>query len=493
MRVSLFILFLLIAFSAIGQELTISEPLKLGNLERNISIIGGQGDNILVRASSSTYDRKTFILTYSSDDLQMKKQAELFMKFKKPLIEKIYVRNDTVYAYYSAYAENKLSLIVSAYLEDYTKPFFTKIIAPLSKHKFISDDVQLLFEHSNDWSHIVILKSKSVNGQSTASEYFVLENFTSLVNTGLTQSSTTLQPAHFLVNNLGEFFLIYSENSVGFLDNRDLHSSFLVEHYYKDAMRPKEVAINYDKKKITANYFKIDDLNNSLVAAGFYTGRKSRILDGYFMYRYDYLRSEQDVLYFKPFSEGRSEKLNRIVSSIFDSKVPNNFLVDDLILRRDGGLVLCGEFIKISESISSRNMDLVGVPSDHFIYYHREILVLNISPEGFIDWAEVISKDQVSRDEEIKQSGYFLLNATESLKYIYNETIGRDSNLRISDISYEGEKAAKNIFNSKEKSLISFPKEAYQLNKQEVVIPAIAYSGRIFKPNNSLSLIKLSF
>lgn len=493
MRSCFYLFSFFIVFHLHGQELTISEPLKLGALERDIEIIGTQGDHILVSASSSSYERKTFIIKYASENLKLVSQSELKLKYKKPQVEKIYTRNDTVYAFYSAYVENKLSLILSTYKKDFSKPFFSKIIAPLSKRKFVSDDFLLLFEHSNDWSHIVILKSRVVNGQSIVSEYFVLKDFKTLVNGGLTQSNYNLLPAHFLVNNIGEFFLIYSESSSGFLDNRDLHSSFLVEHYYKDAMRPREIPINYDKRKIAANYFKIDDLNNMLVGSGFYTGKKSRFLEGYFMYRYNYLRSAQEALHFRSFSEGRSEKLRRIISNVFKGKVPNNFIVHDLILRRDGGLVLCGESFRISENISSRNMDLVGVPSEQYTYYNREVLVLNVSPTATLDWVELISKNQISRGDEIDQSSYFLMNATESLNYIYNETIGRNANLRTSNISYEGQKESNNILNSKEKSLIALPRKAFQINRGEVVVPAMSYTGSFFKSRNSISLIKLSF
>jgi len=493
MRLLLCVFILLLSFQATAQEITISEPLKLGNLDKDVTVLGSLGNQILVSASSSRYNDEIFILSYAEDDLELLEQSELSLEFKKPQVEKIYVRNDTVYVFYSAYADKKLSLILSMYTTNFSVPLFTKIVAPLSKRKFVSDDVQLSFENSNDWSHIVILKSKIVNDQLLVNEYFVLEDFTTLVNGGLIEMDFQLRPAHFLVNNLGEFFLIYSEGAQGFLDGRDLHSSFLVEHYYKDALRPKEIAINYNKRKISGNYFKIDDLNNMLVGSGFYTDRKSRILEGYFMYRYDYLAEKQETFHFRSFSEGQSAKLNSIVSTVFKGKVPNNLVVSDLILRRDGGLVLSGESVRVTENMGSRNLDLPGTTSQNFTFYNDEILVLNISPEARVDWAELVVKQQISRDDQISQSSFFMMNATESLKYFYNQSIGRNSDLRISDISYEGKKKSKNIFSNKEKKLIPMPKDAFQIKKDEVIIPAIAYTGSFFSSGNSLSIIKLKF
>lgn len=493
MRSWILFISLILTLQSVAQDIVFSESLNLGDLERDIEIVGAQGDNILITAQSSGFDQKIFILAYSSKDMKIEKQSELFLDFKKPVLEKIYVRKDTVYAFYTSYVDNKLSLVVSSYLDDFSKPLFTKVIAALSKRKFVSDDVALMFEHSNDWSHMVVLKTKVVNGINIISEYFVLKDFTVLVNSGLTQSNFNLQPAHFLVNNRGAFFLIYSELLTGFLNTHDLHNSFFVEHYEVDALRPKEVSISYDKKKISSNYFKIDDLNHMLVAAGFYTGKKNRFADGYFIYRYNYLREEQDVLKFSSFSDGKSQKLNRIVNSIWDNKVPNNFKVDDLILRRDGGLVLSGESIRVSENISSRSTDLIGAPSERYTFYNREILVLNISPEGKIDWAEMIVKEQISHENEQDQTSYFMMNATEALRFIYNEKINRDANMRISSISYEGEKASKNLFNNRTKELISFPLQAHQTGKDEVIIPAFGSSGTFLRSRSSLTLIKLSF
>jgi len=489
--ISLYLLFF--SLSCVGQEVIFSEPLKLGNLKNEVEVLGFQNENILVQASSNRIDRKIFILEYNSTDLSLERQSELFLSYRKPVLEKLYVRRDTVYAYYSAYVENKLSLILSCYTDDFSTPYFSKVIAALSKRKFISDDVQLFFEHSTDWSHIVILKSKVANEEVIISEYFVLKNFQELVNSGLTQSNYNLKPAHFLVSNEGDVFLIYSEISYGFLVNKDLYSSFLVEHYQKDALRPKEFSISYDRKKISSHYFEIDNLNNSIIGAGFYAARKAHLVDGYFIYRYDYYIGKQKALEFKKFQDGSSTDLNRIVKTVFNNKVPNNLNVEGLILRRDGGAVLCGESVRVSENMSSRNTDLPGVSSQNYTYYNREILVLNISPEGDVDWAETINKDQISRDDDLKLSSYFLMTSTNALRFIFNESISKNANVRASDISYEGEKKSKIIFNVNEMKLKPMTRESFQLSAEELLIPSIGMDGPFFSARNSLVLVKIKF
>ncbi|MEM6262709.1 MAG: hypothetical protein AAGI38_09400 [Bacteroidota bacterium] len=86
----------------------------------------------------------------------------------------------------------------------------------------------------------------------------------------------------------------------------------------------------------------------------------------------------------------------------------------DLIIRRDGGTVLIGEE-SYSKSYSSQN-------SSHTYYYHKDIVVISLSPNGNIEWTLKISKNQKTLDEDVALSSYLPVVVGDKIHILYNDS-----------------------------------------------------------------------
>ena len=109
--------------------------------------------------------------------------------------------------------------------------------------------------------------------------------------------------------------------------------------------------------------------------------------------------------------------------------------LDRLILRSDGGAVLIAEqfFIERENYFNDPyfgnyggfyNRRFRSVRQDLTIYNYNDIFVLNIRPDGTLDWATNISKVQQTIDDGGYFSSYAMAVAGDKLHFVFNDNAG---------------------------------------------------------------------
>ncbi|MFT6851309.1 MAG: hypothetical protein ACJATA_002130 [Sphingobacteriales bacterium] len=215
--------------------------------------------------------------------------------------------------------------------------------------------------------------------------------------------------------------------------------------------------------------FGIDNINNRLVVSGFFTETK------------DYPGSGVFYAYFDPGAQSLSNKTFKKFSAKFLNDFSDinrmnagrnliNYKVKSLIVRGDGGAVLIAESSFISES-STFNI-YSQMYSTSYTYHNNNVIVFSISPNGKIDWEQVVRKRQISENDGGIYNSFSPFLYKDRLVFLYNEAIKRKADVQMAAINFKGLFSEEPVIPAK-KDLVIMPAGARQISSAEIVIPCL--------------------
>jgi len=147
----------------------------------------------------------------------------------------------------------------------------------------------------------------------------------------------------------------------------------------------------------------------------------------------------------------------------------DNYTIQDLILREDGGALLVAEAQYLSEySFYDQFTQTFNRRTE---YHFDNIVLFSVSPEGSIDWCRVIKKEQVSMDDFGIFSSFASYINNEEIGIVYNKDSGRNFELMHVLISKDGQLASKRINKSNIDAII--PKYNRQTDATELCAPVL--------------------
>lgn len=109
------------------------------------------------------------------------------------------------------------------------------------------------------------------------------------------------------------------------------------------------------------------------------------------------------------------------------------FDLDEIVLRDDGGAVLVGEqyhFTSVTRTSSLPNGGTQTTTTNYYVY--NDIIVINISPEGEIEWAAKIPKRQRTKNDAGQYSSYAMTVKDDKIYFVFNDS-GNNLMLRSGD------------------------------------------------------------
>jgi hypothetical protein len=171
-------------------------------------------------------------------------------------------------------------------------------------------------------------------------------------------------------------------------------------------------------------------------------------------------------------------------------------------LRSDGGVLLVAEQFFIDERFNNMNNFGSAVYSpwynpwnnpyswnnrsaqrSEFYFNYNDILVVNIAPDGNIDWASRIPKRQISVNDGGLFSSYTMSTVQDKLYFMYNEdprnlttkkmsaeTPDGNSIVVLAEVSQDGSVRKQPFFNNRETGVIMRPKICRQIGKREMLV-----------------------
>lgn len=204
---------------------------------------------------------------------------------------------------------------------------------------------------------------------------------------------------------------------------------YLVLSYSKDNAQANEYKIQLKEKFITDLQVDIAP-NKDIVCAGFYSNESSYAVKGSFYLSIDNEQKTVNKSSYKEFGmdfithnmTAKQEKKAKKKESKGKNIEMYNYDLDEMIMRSDGGVMLVAEqyFVSVHTYTTSNGN---GGRTTHttYTYYYNDIIVINISPEGIIDWMVTIPKYQVSTNDRGFFSSYVLSVVGNKLHFVFND------------------------------------------------------------------------
>ncbi|MCB0650470.1 MAG: hypothetical protein KDC85_04275 [Saprospiraceae bacterium] len=271
---------------------------------------------------------------------------------------------------------------------------------------------------------------------------------------------------------------------------------YIVLAYTNESQEASEYKIDLQDKFITDLTFKIGNDGN-LVCAGFYSEKLSYSMKGTCFFGINAKTKETFNIHLKPFdfeflteymSDGAKQRAKKAEESGNSRRAPElyRYSLDDLILRSDGGAVLIAEQYYIE---TRTYYDRSGISHSIYYYNYNDIIVVNIRPDGSIEWATHIPKRQQTRDDGGYYSSYAKAVVRDKIYFVFNDNIrnfsekenrrtrkriyyfdGRNSVVALAEISKDGELNTWPLFSNRDANIITRPKICHQTGSRKMVI-----------------------
>jgi len=217
--------------------------------------------------------------------------------------------------------------------------------------------------------------------------------------------------------------------------------------------------------------FDFDNLNKRIVAGGLYSEKTKTKSVGYFYLNLSPENPDNFRLIFEPFDE-------KFISNFLGKQVQlkkglHEAVVQEMILRRDGGILLVGEQAVQNErqSVGAGGMGS-GLGHTYYDYYYDDLFVISIHPDGVTHWKTILHNRQYSYDDDAAYSSYFLLKTATSLRFIFNDEIKYENTVSEYVIKSDGKYDRNSILNTKNKRLRLLFRRGVQVSSNEYIVPS---------------------
>ena len=271
------------------------------------------------------------------------------------------------------------------------------------------------------------------------------------------------------ISNNGDIFILGSNNPL----NRRIKEPVDLKNFLitgnKSSPSGKILEISFPDKFISDIGLAIDELNNNVVVAGYYSENNPYSYAGVFYSAFDIATGEMKTIREDKFPEKVLVKMFGEIKGRRNKEL-NTFSIDKIILRSDGGAVVLSEAKYTTSNSYYDNFTRSYVTTTN--YYYNNILAVSMNANGTIDWPVVIPKNQVTVNDFGYYSSYCMAVDDNKMHFIYNRFSGNKSNGMMYSITAAGEEQPTQLFSNQEEATL-IPSGALQIDDDVIIIPAI--------------------
>ena len=239
----------------------------------------------------------------------------------------------------------------------------------------------------------------------------------------LARAGVSFNVEQYRVDDTGNVYLLSTlfpdkraEKRQGSPDYQYVLSSFRIK-----GQEQEDFGIRLKDKFITDLQIKLTS-GNEIIGGGFYADEGSFSIKGSYFFTID---AKSNKVLSRSLKEFEPEFLSQHVALITAKKRKTRnqvrqygFSLKDIFLRQDGSAVLLGEQYFVSSS-TIFNRKYENVKSTYF-YDFNDIVIINISPKGEIEWAQKVEKQQRSCDDAGLYSSFIPLLVKGDVFLFYN-------------------------------------------------------------------------
>ncbi|MBV6653970.1 MAG: hypothetical protein KI786_09465 [Mameliella sp.] len=267
---------------------------------------------------------------------------------------------------------------------------------------------------------------------------------------------------------------------------------YVILSYTDNGERKQEYRLAVKDKFITDMTFRIGN-EGDLICAGFFSERGTNSIKGTCFFRvnpeteevFNVSLQEFDFEFRTAFMRGsqqrRAERAEQSGNTNQEAEL-SRFALNDLILRSDGGAVIVAEQFFVFQR-TYRLWD--GTLQFDEFYNYNDIIVVNIRPDGSMEWSVRIPKRQETVNDGGYYSSYSMAVVRDRLYFIFNDNSrnytsqndnnlynfnGRNSIITLAEIRKGGELEMYPLFNNRDAGIITRPKICKQTGSRKMIV-----------------------
>lgn len=453
---------------ATAQKVTVSNEI---NVRANYSydILPNIGDNILFY-----HDRGSdHVFEIYDRNLRYKRTKELSFEKKNIMVLGV-VPEDEHFSMVYSYKDEGMSYIrINRYDANAERIDSSTLLSEKSKilmvkHRFVhSDDKSkiLLFAPADGGLNMLLIDNKNLN---------LIYGFTMIHK----EFNFKDDFQKIMVNNAGEIFIAGKKENYFNKKNKDRIMCMKITGLEDISLH----YINSEELLIHNLMMKYDEINRRVVFGGLLSRNDETSSVGYFS-----KSLPSSVIPSESMIAGNFFSMEFL--SEFYGKKPGKvkeltgFECRDMIIRRDGGAILITELHKqFTRRAAMNNTGRFGefiAPRGFVDYYHEDLLLLSMHPDGSEHWKKVLFKKQFSQDDDGIFSSYFLFKTPSRIRIIYNDEIKNNNTVSEYVIDPVGNYERNSVLSTEYQNLKLRFRDAVQIAPNSFIVP----SEKSFKIN----------
>lgn len=433
---------------------------------------------------------------YSSD---LAFERELEFKEKGLELQQVINLDNRLYAFFEKEGDDKSRSIMGAEIDQEamrlaTTPTTLKTLKDAKGGLFSAgDEASFLLRNSVDKTKIAILGIPGV--EKNSNEVFSITVLGQGLHT-IWEKNVTLPYANDLfyvsdyeVDNEGNFYVLgklYAEKAKEREKDGSNYSFILLK--YNGGETPETYNIKLNGLFVAELSFDVDDRNN-VRCVGFYREDYRKGNKGIFFLKVDATQKAITVQSTKDFTPELVETIAGKRAAKKDKGISLNFEGRGFVKRSDGGLIA---FAELAYQVTVQNSN-GGMPTGLSLtitqstthYYRNDVLIMNIKPDGNIEWLKALEKDQHTTNDGGYYSSFARVVDNDKLHLLFNLneksytkkhetkfTSPKNSVLVSYTLDAIGNFTDKLLFNNNEDEIetIAMPQKAFQVKENEVLM-----------------------
>ena len=492
---SLFIVMIMMLAAKLlpAQTIVYSEPDRDDLRNLNFTIAGKIDDHFLVVKNV----RSDFNITVFDNDMKMVDKVKLAFMPDRVISTDILAYKNYFYMFYQ-YQKRSVIYCMAAKFNGDGKMMSDPIELDTTAINFLSNNKIYSVINSEDKQRIAIFKINSKNDDN----YSVT---TVLFDAGLNRIKKSL--LHIPMPDRNDFLTEFAVSNAGDIVFARASGTNQSENINKMSLvtkKPLEDSISYSDIDISKIYLddiriKINNANRHYLITSYFSKTKRGNIDGLFCSLWD-AQLQKEV-----FNKATtfSNEFRASAKTDGNSRAAlNDFFLQDIVMRKDGGFVIASE-AAYSSSRGGSNYNrwdyMYGsspywTPSDSYLYgnpygygnypwgragynnsqitryYADNIAVMSFDSTAGLEWANVIPKSQYD-DNTDNFIGFGTLKTSDEVHFLFNELERRTLILSDQSISPAGQVQRNPTLHNLDRGYDFMPRYAQQVGSHELIVP----------------------
>ena len=469
---------LLFFLGAEGQVLQWSNPIKLKGAAVYTSVLGENQSGIyLLRYRNRFYSKNVIIEKYSH---QMVIDQSLVIELKNARLLQIFATVKGLLVIKTKYAEirGENDILAQWYSYDF---------------KRMGESVLLLSVSPNEMGSLGDLRLRVSDDLRTLSLLALEESNKGDIIINHTLFDMNLRKLSHKKVELPYTYSSFLIRDILVCNNREVY--FLSCISQKERRKEKvETQLLYHLKDSTLNDFRLSDslalkseilvydrLNDDAIVTAFYSSLNSYGLKGVLFFKLDKDKGigQCKLGQFPTVLKGGIKKDQS------DGIISEDFSILRAVSRSDGGMLIIAEQKEIATQEDIVIVNGIPVSTSKNIYNFNELLVLNYDHDAFLDWHELIIKNQTTINDGGYYSSAVVFVGDRFIQLLYNDQLRSSGEVMQYTIYNNGRVESNKLLKSQLDFVAIIPEEAKQVSSNKLIIPT--------SKNRRFALLKLIY